>query len=124
MNDPAPTPDYTRPSLTLATGYTWATRRVKLTLHSHGAREVFDLLHERGDGDDVLGEGRAVRVGLLDQVEEARVVEQQLGVSTCLRMSMPSLRLAKLFITSRLIASMPARHVSWKERSKCSIAPG
>ena len=27
----------------------------------------------------MLGEGRAVRVGLLDQVEEARVVEEQLG---------------------------------------------
>ena len=27
----------------------------------------------------MLGEGRAVGVGLLDQVEEARVVEEQLG---------------------------------------------
>ena len=27
----------------------------------------------------MLREGRAVRVGLLDQVEEARVVEEQLG---------------------------------------------
>ena len=56
----------------MATGYTVASS-------SHGAREVLDLLHERGDGDDVLGEGRTVGVGLLDQVEEARVVEQQLG---------------------------------------------
>ena len=66
----------------------------------------------------MLGEGRAVGVGLLDQVEEARVVEEQLGEHlglgiglglgvglgagliacsrggagrvTCLRMSMPS----------------------------------
>mmetsp|Transcript_38370 Transcript_38370/g.120839 ORF Transcript_38370/g.120839 Transcript_38370/m.120839 type:complete len:749 (-) Transcript_38370:78-2324(-) len=43
------------------------------------SREVLDLVHQRGDGEDVLREGRPVREGLLDEVEEARVVEQELG---------------------------------------------
>merc|ERR1719424_879250 len=43
------------------------------------SREVLDLVHQRGDGEDVLREGRPVREGLLDEVEEARVVEQEPG---------------------------------------------
>mmetsp|Transcript_8126 Transcript_8126/g.21383 ORF Transcript_8126/g.21383 Transcript_8126/m.21383 type:complete len:216 (-) Transcript_8126:1482-2129(-) len=40
--------------------------------------EVFDLVHQRGDGEDVLRKGCAVGEHLLHEVEEARVVEQHL----------------------------------------------
>ena len=65
-------------------------------------REGLDLGHQRRDGEDVLGRTGAARVRVLDEVEEARVVEESNWVSTCLSRSMPSLKLANDLSTSRL----------------------
>ena len=113
---------------------------------SEVAREGAYLVHEGGDREDVPGEGGAVGVGGLDEVEKARVVEEQLGehlygprgprggergvggamererkgegVRTCLRISCPRWKLANDWSTSLLIDSIPPFHVSKKLRQQ------